>query len=421
MPEIIGIVQAARQTGRCIRPVGSGYSYTPLVQTDDEIISLDAFSGVERIDLGAGIAVVGAGTRLDILVNELALQGAALANLGDIDRQTVAGAIATGTHGTGIGIGSLSDQVVGLSLVSGRGEILELDAESAPELFPSAQISLGALGIVTSVKLKIEPHYSLRIERGADRFESLLANLDRYARENRNFEFFWFPRDGLAYTKRMNYAEAGKSGQSTILSSALRFANDVLVENFVVWVACETTLRHPKLRSRWMALARRLVPNDTNVAAAERCYATPRLVRHFEIEYAVPMSRAADALAMLDDTLRFHPVKTVIPIEVRFAKAEQMPLSVSQGSEIVYVAVHTYHREDYLELFDLCEDIFIRFGGRPHWGKMHSRKATDLEALYTRWQEFQSARKHLDPDDIFVNGYLRRILGLPYHSKNHAV
>jgi FAD/FMN-containing dehydrogenase len=295
--------------------------------------------------------------------------------------------------------------------VNGRGEVVDLDQESAPDLFPSTQISLGALGIVTSVTIRIEPHYSLRIERGASQLETLLANLNSHVHENRNFEFFWFPRSGLAYTKRMNRVDNGTNLRSSMLSRSVRFVNDVVVENFIVWIACETTLRYPSLRQRWLALATRLVPHDVNTAPAERCYATPRLVRHYETEYALPITQAASVLTALDEALCSHPVKTMIPIEVRFAKGEPMPLSVTQGSDVMHVAVHAYHREDYLELFDLCEEIFLKFGGRPHWGKMHSLKAEDLKASYPRWKEFQSARQVLDPSGVFMNGYLRRVLG----------
>jgi len=407
--DVAGIVRDAARTGRTVRPVGSGYSYTPLVQSDHVMVTLDAFDRVERVDLADGIAVVGAGMRLDALTRELATRGAAFANLGDIDRQTVAGAIGTGTHGTGLGIGSLSSRVRRLTLVDGRGTVRELGPADSPDLFPSACVSLGALGIVTSVTIQVEPMYNLLVERGGTTFDAVLRDFDRLARTNRNFEFFWFPSHGLAYVKKMNVSD-GPPVRVGALSRLARAGNDILVENGLVWLAAETVRRWPRARKPWLDLGRRVVPQETAVVPADRAYATPRYVRHYEVEYALPYSAAAQALAALDEMLGRHPVKTVIPVEVRCTAADDLPLSMSQGRDVMYVAVHAYRHEDYGELFDRCEDLFLRFDGRPHWGKMHSLQAEALRKRYERWDEYQRARRELDPDGVFMNGYLRRIL-----------
>lgn len=407
--DVVAVVRDARARSRRIRPVGAGYSYTPLVQTDHDLVSLDLLAGVERVDLAAGTAVVRAGTRLGALVGELARGGAALANLGDVDKQSLAGAIATGTHGTGITIPSLSSQVVALTLVDGRGDVVTLDA-STPEELRAAQIGLGALGIVTSVTLKIEPLYSLRIERGAEPFGDLLATLGSQVSSNRNFEFFWFPGDELTYTKRMNLSSTAAAPPSAA-QDAVRFANDVVIENGMLAIACWTVRANADLRSWWLRLGRALVPHDASTLPANRAYATPRLLRHYETEYAIPIARAAELLAALDERLRRHPIKTLIPIEVRFSRSEDIPLSAAFGSDVMWVAVHAHRAEDYQEYFDLCEELFLAYGGRPHWGKLHTLKAADLVSRYPRWSDFQRARVRFDPDGLFANGYLDRLLG----------
>ena len=402
------VTEAARER-RTVRPVGSGYSYTPLVQTDHVILSLDGITGVERVDLAAGTAVVGAGTRLSTLTRELARHGAAIANLGDIDQQTVAGAIATGTHGTGITIGSLSSQVRAMTVVDGSGQVRELSEGADPGLLRAARVGLGALGVMTSVTLTVQPAYQLLVERQGTTLDALLRDLDTLVRGNRNFEFFWYPNHGLTYSKKMNVV-SGRPSRSGMVDRAVRFANDILIENALVWVACEHVRRSPGARRSWLDLGRRVVPADTAVVDAHRAYATPRLVRHHEIEYAIPYSRAAETLGLLDEMLARHPVKSMIPVEVRFTAAEDIPLSMSQGREVMYVAVHAYRHEDYLALFDLCEELFRQQDGRPHWGKLHTLQAAELQRRYPFWDDFQSARARLDPGGVFMNGYLRRVI-----------
>lgn len=405
--EVAQIVRKAAAQGRRVRPVGAAYSYTPLAQTDQDQVSLEAMAGVESVDLERGIAVVRAGTRLSHLVKELAAQGAAIANMGDIDQQGLAGAIATGTHGTGVTIPSLSSQVVALTLVNGLGEVLELDSNSP--LFPSAQISLGALGIITSVTLRVQPRYSLRIERGAEPFDQLLPTLQEQAASNRNFEFFWFPGDRLAYTKTMN--ETPGIARLKLASELTRAVTDIVVENGLMWLACESVKRWPDLRQPWLRLGESVMASDTAIRPADHAYATPRIVRHFEVEYALPADRAADALAALAEALRQHPVSTLVPVEVRFAAAEDIPLSPAYGQAVVWIAAHAYKGEAYQEYFDRCEQLFLSFDGRPHWGKLHSLVSRQLEGKYLRWNEFQAARRTLDPNQVFANDYLNSVLG----------
>ncbi len=409
--EVVSLVRDARRAGRVLRPLGSGYSYTPLVETADDMVSLDRFTGVERVDLAAGTAVVKGGTPLYRMIAELARHGAAIEGPGDIDRQTIAGATATGTHGTGIALGSLSSQVQAVTLVDGRGEVRTLDPGTAPELFSAARISLGALGIVVAATIRVMPLYHLRIERGPGVLADVLARLSDEVRNNRNFEFYWYPASDLVYYKRMNVVAPADGGDS-VASRAVRWVDDYLVENLLVGASCEAVCRWPGTRDAWLRYARRLVPTTAIVQPASRAYPSVRLLRHHETEYAVPAERASEVIAALEVRLKAHRASTMIPIEFRFTAAEDMPLSPSYGRDIMYVAVHAYHREEYRDYFAVCEELLRSFDGRPHWGKLHGMGGAELRRRYPLWDDFVRARRQLDPNGVFLNDYLRDHLEL---------
>jgi FAD-linked oxidoreductase len=402
--EVAAIVRQARQEGRSVRPVGSGYSYTRLVQTDDVMLSLDRFAGVETID-DAGVATVRAGTVLGPLVRELAARGGALQNLGDIDKQTVAGAIATSTHGTGITLGTISTRITGVELVTADGEVRWIGPEDG-NLLRAAAVSLGVLGIVTRVKLQTEPLYWLHIERKRITFDGALEDLDANVRNNRNYEFFWFPRSDLVYSKTMNESAQRTGGGRTLG----RWVNDIVNENAAMWAVCHVNRRFPSMRQRLLDLGANLVPQDRSVQRADNAYATERLVVHQECEYAVPAARAVETLVRLNDRLHRFPTRTLFPIEVRFTRADDLLLSPAYGRDVAYIAVHTWWKEDHEEYFDAAEDIFRAAGGRPHWGKMHTLNGADLAALYPKSADFGAIRRRLDPTGLFLNGYLKRIL-----------
>jgi L-gulonolactone oxidase len=404
-------VRDARRLGRTLRPVGSSYSYTPLCVTDGDLMSLERLAGVERVDLAEGTAIVRGGTTLRQMIAELARHGAAIEGPGDIDRQTIAGAIATGTHGTGLGLGSLSSQVQGLTIVDGDGEVHTLESSSAPELFDPARISLGTFGIVVAVKFRVVPMYDVIVERGPATLEATLTTLDQEIRNNRNFEFYWFPNDDLTYTKRMNIASGRHAAQGR-LDRAVRWIDDYLVENALVGAACTVVRRWPKTRGPWLRYGRMLAPSTRTVLSAAHAYPSIRLLRHHETEYAIPLAQAAACIARLRSRLSTMQIDTMIPIEFRVVAAEQIPLSPSYGHDALYIAIHEHHRQDCIRYFAACEEVFQEFGGRPHWGKMHQLNGAKLRSLYPRWDDFIAARRRLDPQGVFLNPYLRDELGL---------
>jgi FAD-linked oxidoreductase len=403
---IIATVRECHERGCGLRVVGAGHSFTPLAWTDGILISLDRYTGLEQVDPAAAQATVRAGTQIKALGELLFTQGLGQANLGDIDVQSIAGAISTGTHGSGTTLGSISAQVVGLTLVTAAGELVECSESHNRELFKAAQVSLGALGIITSVTLQLLPAYRLDYTWRRESLDDCLNNIEDYRRENRNFEFFWLPYSNATLTKRMNFTDAPAREKNLF-----RQFNELVLENGVFWAFSELCRRFPAASPRVGALLGQLISGGRDVNYSHKIFATPRLVRFQEMEYSLPAANLAAALRAIDACIRRQHFLVHFPIECRFVRADDIYLSPASGRDSAYIAVHMYKGMDYRGYFDAAEAILRAYGGRPHWGKMHSLTARELRPLYPRWSNFQAARRRLDPDGLFLNPYLHALLG----------
>lgn len=406
LDEVVALVRTARARGMGVRVVGAGHSFTPLVATAGVLVSLDHFAGIERVDFPAQRATVRAGTRIHDLSAQLALHGLAQSNLGDINRQSIAGAISTGTHGTGAALGSLATQVVAFTLVSGTGEVITCSEQHNRDIFKAAQVSLGALGIITSVTLQLEPSYCLDYRWGREQLDVTLANLEYERIENRNFEFFWFPYSEWAQVKRSRRTDAPAQPRTL-----LRGFNDLVLENGVFWLLSELCRMVPPLSPRVAHLAGELISDGHEVNASHRVFASTRLVRFQEMEYSIPAAAMADAVRAIDARIRQARINVHFPIECRYVRADDIDLSPAYGRDSAYIAVHMYRGMPYRDYFAVVEPILRSFGGRPHWGKLHTLTAPELRALYPRWEAFAAVRRQLDPDGVFQNDYLRALLG----------
>src|SRR5690606_31289266 len=281
--EVAGIIRQAADENKSIRVVGSGHSFTPRVETNGILLSLDRFRGLEAVDKERRLVTVRAGTKLKELGELLHGHGLAQENLGDINAQSIAGAISTGTHGTGTDFGILSTQVAALTLVNARGEVVECSPDRNPQLFKAAQVSLGALGVIVRVTLRVLPRYRLHYRSGRMPLEDCLNRLDRYRREHRHFEFYWFPHTDLVQVKFMD--ETDRAASAGGLWS--RFSK-LFLENGAFWLLSETARRFPRLCPSISRLSARGVPTVEEVGDSHRLFATPRLVRFNEMEYALP-------------------------------------------------------------------------------------------------------------------------------------
>jgi FAD-linked oxidoreductase len=405
LDELSALVAECTRAGRHARVVGDGHSFTPLVQSDDLLISLDRMQGVESVDAERGTVRVWAGTRLKRLGDELLARGLAQENLGDIDVQSIAGAISTGTHGTGIRFGTLATQVAGLTLVTASGDVIECSETHNPDIFKAAQVSLGALGVIAAVTLRVVPAKRLRFVSRRERVDDCLANLDRYKRENSHFEFFWMPYTPWAQAKFLNETDEPPS-KGNIFGTL----NKLLLENGLYWLLSELCRLAPPVSRTVSRVSAWGIASVSETDYSHRLFATPRFVKFQEMEYNIPAEQFPAALAEIRTCLARERFNVHFPIECRFVRGDDIWLSPAYQRDSAYIAVHMYRGMPYERYFRAVEEIYKHYDGRPHWGKMHTLDAATLAARYPRWHDFRRVRAALDPAGVFLNDYLRRLL-----------
>ena len=401
---LVQIIKVCSRDNRHVRAVGSGHSFTPLVETNDVLVSLEHIRGIEEIDTERSTVTVHAGTPLKTLGEALYAHGLAQENLGGIDAQSLAGAISTGTHGTGIRFGTLSTQVVGLTLVTATGELLECSPERHPDIFKAAQVSLGTLGIIVKVKLRVVPAKRLTFKSHRERFSDCLSKIESYNQENSHFEFFWFPHTPWVQTKFLNETEVPVSKNSLWGNF-----NEIVVENGLYWLLSECCRVLPPLSRTISTLSTMAISPVNEVNYSHRLYVAPRMVRLQAMEYAIPAEHVQTALREIQACINQHHFRVHFPLGCRFVHADDIWLSPAYQRESAYIAVHIYQGMEYASYFQHVEEILQHYNGRPHWGKMHSQDAARLATLYPRWHDFRRIRATLDPHGLFLNDYLRQL------------
>ncbi len=365
---LITLVKQAAKAKQPIRVTGTGHSFTPLCATDGMLVSLDGMQGMVSVDLANLNATVWGGTKLWQLGDPLREAGMAMDSMGDIDRQSIAGAISTGTHGTGHGVGSISRQVIGLRLIAASGDIVECSAEKNPELLKAAQVSLGALGIVSQVTLRLVPAYRLHERQWNAMFDECFASLDKNIQENRHFEFFW-------------------------VSTRPKWKDD----------SCLMKSLNPTSK----------MPHDLPDKEGERIDHSARIfpsVRNNlfnEIEFAVPEANGPECLLELRQLMLHKHPDIAWPLEYRTVGADDILLSPAYKRDTVTISAHQAADLEYRPFFKDVEAVFRNHQGRPHWGKIHTHTRDDLRALYPMWDRFHAIRRELDPEGLFLNGYLK--------------
>lgn len=402
-------VAAAATQGMRVKAIGAGHSFTAISAAPGVLLDLQNLTGVLDVDLERGRVTLAAGTHLHRLPALLRPHGLALENMGDIDRQTIAGATSTGTHGTGGSFGGLATQIVALTLVTGDGEVLRIGENENAELLPAARLGLGALGVILDVTLQCVPAYLLQaVERPEPLQEVLDGYLERSAAED-HFEFYWFPHTETALTKtntRLPLTEPRAP-----LSRMGRWLDDELLANGLYRGVCAAGTVVPAIVPPFSRLAQKLTGNRDFTDHSPRVYVTNRTVRFREMEYALPRESVPAAFAEVKALIEKRGWRISFPIEVRSAAADENWMSTAYGRETGYIAVHRYYREDPSAYFHAVEEIMMQHGGRPHWGKLHYRDAESLRTVYPRFDDFVAVRDRLDPERRFENTYLRRVLG----------
>ena len=404
--ELAALVASASEQGQKVKAVGSGHSFTSAAATNGRMIRLENLSGILHVDRATCRVTVGAGTRLSELNTLLDAEGLALANLGDISYQTVAGAISTSTHGTGKALTGLAGQVVAMKLVNGLGEIIECSQSVNPHIFDVARVSVGALGVITEYTLQAVPSFRLRALEQPMRLDVVLENAHDLASTNDHFEFFWIPHTKWALTKRNNRTE----DELQPLPRVKGWIEKTFMENYAFGAVCRIGRARPSLIPR-LATALPSSGSREYVDQSFKIFASPRIVRFYEMEHALPVEALVPALKEIRAMVDRKGYLLNFPVEVRFTKGDDVPLSTAYGRDSAYIAVHVYKGMECEPFFRDVEDILRAYDARPHWGKMHYREADELSKLYPRWDEFITLRNQLDPQRTFSNAYSDTVFG----------
>ncbi|MFF7186429.1 D-arabinono-1,4-lactone oxidase [Streptomyces sp. NPDC008222] len=405
--ELSDAVRRAAEDGLKVKAVGTGHSFTAAAATDGVLIRPQLLAGIRAIDRTAGTVAVEAGTPLKRLNAALAREGLSLTNMGDIMEQTVSGATSTGTHGTGRESGSIAAQIRGLELVTADGSVLTCSEKENPEVFAAARIGIGALGIITAITFAVEPVFLLTAREEPMPLERVLAEFDELWAENEHFEFYWFPHTGNTNTKRNNRS----AGPEQPVGRLSGWFEDEFLSNGVFQAANWVGRAAPAAIPAIARISSRALSARTYTDLPYKVFTSPRRVRFVEMEYAVPRAALVDTLRELKAMVDRSNLRVSFPVEVRTAPADDITLSTASGRDSAYIAVHMFRGTPYQAYFTAAERIFTAHGGRPHWGKVHTRDAEYLAGVYPRFGEFTAVRDRLDPDRRFGNDYLRRVLG----------
>ncbi|SFS08736.1 FAD-linked oxidoreductase [Microbacterium sp. cf046] len=402
-------VKAAASRGMRVKAVGAGHSFTGIAVAPGVLLDLTDLTGLVRADRARGRVTLRAGTRLHQIPKLLAPYGLAMPNLGDIDRQSISGAISTGTHGTGAAFGGIATQVTAATLVTADGDLLVVDEDENAELLPAVALGLGALGILVEITLQCVPAFLLEAVERPEPLQDVLDSLDARVSASDHFEFYWFPHTDKAMTK--TNTRLPESAVRHPLKPFGKWMDDVVVGSGAHQVACSVGRAVPSTVPAINRTSVRLWGNREFTDESHRVFATERSVRFREMEYAVPAENVRPAFDALRSTVQDSAWRIGFPVEVRFAQQDDLWMSTAHGRASGYIAVHRYWREDPAEYFDAVEQIMLGFGGRPHWGKMHSLDAATVRDRYPRFDDFVALRDRLDPQRMFQNAYLERVLG----------
>lgn len=400
-------VAEAAARGRPVRAAGSGHSFTDIACTDGVLIDTSGMQRLISADPDSGLVTAEAGITLRALGPRNAAHGLALENQGDIDAQALAGALATATHGTGVRFGNLSTRVVGMRLVTATGDVVELTRDSDPEGLLAARVSLGALGIASQVTLECVPLYTLERHDKPEPLRDTLDRLDEIVDGSDHFEFFLWPYTRTAMTRTTRRSDAAPRPTP----HWRRVLRERLIENRLLDTICRTGRRFPGRVPQLNRLMAGALSEGRTQDHAYKVYATTREVRFTEMEYAIPRAHARVALERCLELLERRRLPVLFPFEVRFAAGDDAFLSTAHGRETCYIAVHQYTGMEFESFFRGVEAVMDDYDGRPHWGKRHYQSAATLRERYPQWDRFQAVRARLDPEGVFANDHIRRVLG----------
>jgi L-gulonolactone oxidase len=405
--EVAGVIRTAQTAGQPVKPIGSGHSFTAAAATTGVRVELGGLAGLVHVDRASRLVRVRAGTTLSAVNAALATHGLAMPNLGDIDVQTVSGALATGTHGTGVGYGCLSTFVEELEVVLGTGEIVRCSRAERPDIFMAALVGVGAIGIVTEVTLRCVDAFVLHADERPTPLADVLASIDERISTNDHFEFYWMPYTEKTLTKSNNRVPADNQPRGDFS----RWFNDDLLENTVLGGVVRLARAAPAFTPGLLRMTASAFSARSYTERSDLVFTSPRRVRFVEMEYGLPRAALGEAFAGLRRVIDQLPGKVTFPVEVRFTAADDIWLSHGHGRDNAYIAIHQFVGVPFEEYLRGFEAVCVPLGGRPHWGKMHYRDAASLRNVYPRFDDFLAVRDKTDPDRVLANAYTRQVFG----------
>jgi FAD-linked oxidoreductase len=405
--EVAAVIRSARERTLRVKAVGTGHSFTGIAVAPG--IQLD-MSGLTGVIARSGTEVtLGAGAVLHDLPPLLDPLGLALQNMGDVDVQTISGATSTGTHGTGATFGGLATRVTGATVATADGSLLTVNSTTNADLLPAVALGLGSLGVLVDVTIDCVPSFKLySVERREPLREVLDAWKQRIAGAD-HFEFYYFPHTEVALTKTNSRVALDAPGRS--LGRLQRWWEDDALPNRYYAASCGFQRMVPGSTPAINRMSVQVTGAREFTDVSHRVFSVPRRVHFREMEYALPQDEIPEVLDEIRALIERKNWTISFPIEVRAAAADDLWLSTASGRASGYIAVHRYYREDPTEYFAAVEQIFKGHDGRPHWGKMNTRTADDLAPAYPHFADFVAVRDRLDPERMFSNDYLDRVLG----------
>jgi len=391
------------QKHQTIRMRGSSHSWTGLIATSDSFLHLDNMQGLIGVIPDKKLVKAKAGTKLYLFGEEAFKHNLALPNQGDVNHQSVAGALSTGTHGTGIKLQSMANQLQGLTLVTGKGDILSIDEDKNPDLMKALSVSFGSAGLITEATVKMCDAYKLKTETFAEDMSVSMSKYKKRLSENRHLEMFYFPVGKWSLIKMMN-----ETTEEIPSSSKIEGLREIVLENWL-YEGLNILANKTKSYAGLDSFMRNFVGHKTSVNWSHRAFPTERSVRFMEMEYNLPFEKFEEVFEEIQASIKKNKFETLFPIEIRYVKGDELWLSPAYQRDSVYIAIHTYISENFRPYFEEMQKIFKRHGGRPHWGKWHTLGHDDLQQLYPKFQDFLNLRKELDPQGLWLNDHLKSL------------
>jgi FAD-linked oxidoreductase len=398
--QLTSTIKDCNAKGLKLRVPGSKHSFSQLICSKDVYLEVN-LRGLISHRKESNEVTIWSGTKLHEVGPILEKCGLSLPNQGDVDRQSVAGAFSTGTHGTGLGFGCLARFATEIEFVDGLGQLHTVNESSPNDLLNAVRVNLGTFGVITKYTIKCDPLYYLHDNRKKLPLTECIDKFLEWAKENKQVEVFWFPYSRWAQVKRCNKTSLPKPRHPIE-----RYLTDEVMERYSFEALCRLATLHPKLARAVSRLSGTLMPDSDFSDVAYKVYPTPRHVRFTEMEYSIPIEAYKECFYALKDFIEREKIQVFFPVELRVAGADEIWISPFYKRKSAIISLHTYKQHDYKRYFEGMEAIFKTFGGRPHWGKCHSLTRDYILTQLPKWPEFEKLRQVYDPNRIFLNEML---------------